>query len=91
MKQQLKWNILTCFVLTFFGCESLPYANEVRIQQLSSSQIFNISYFSQSKNSGNFFDPLEYNFSHLQPGGMTFLENFSDTNEEPALILNELS
>lgn len=91
MKQQLKWIILTCFVLTFFGCESLPRTNEVRIQQLSYGQIFSISYLFQSKVPGNFFDPIIYNFSYLQPGGMAFLKNFSDIYKEPALISNEFS
>lgn len=91
MKQQLKWKILTCFILTFLGCESLPCANEVRNQQLSYKQIFYIHYFSLSKISGNFFDPIVYNFSHFQLGGMTFLKNFSDTYIETGLNLKELS
>ncbi|GAB2771052.1 glycoside hydrolase family 2 TIM barrel-domain containing protein [Salinimicrobium soli] len=37
MKSQLKSLILACLALTFFGCESLPHADEVRDQQQKTS------------------------------------------------------
>lgn len=43
MKQQLKWFILACFILTFFGCEPLPPAEKVGAQQKSSPQILNFN------------------------------------------------
>ena len=41
MIQQLKWFILTCLTLTLFSCESLPRAEEVRVQQISTREVSN--------------------------------------------------
>lgn len=43
MKQQLKLNILACFSLIFFGCESLPPSKKVRAQQIPSPQLINLN------------------------------------------------
>lgn len=41
MNQQLKWFILTCLSLTFFSCEPLHRAKEVRAQQISTREVIN--------------------------------------------------
>ena len=47
MKQQLKWIILACFTLTFFGCEPLPHTEKVGAQQKPTRKTLNFNYDSQ--------------------------------------------
>ncbi|WP_324719297.1 glycoside hydrolase family 2 protein [Salinimicrobium sp. HB62] len=53
MKQQLKCIIAICFILAFFGCESLPPAEKAGEQQKSPRQVINFNSDWQFRTLGN--------------------------------------